>query len=211
MRTSLEKSDFNREGVSPDKVRHYYRVLFLGVTREADAYLDEFIDFDIQRLQELTGKVISAILLDIDACIAPAYDDILKKNLDKIDQLRADGIGIGICSNSKAMERLNPLIERGIPIYSGKRSKPSADVFLDACTEFGFEPSTTWMVGENPTTDGGAVSVLGGMAFVKPIPAGGKDLGLKKKIMLPVQMALRRIAIWRTVIGNSDIIRSEKS
>lgn len=199
--------DYNREGVSFEKIAHFMQTVFFGKTKSADVYLDKFYDFDVEKLRKLTDKKLHSILLDIDACIAPAYNEIIPENIQKIRELLSQ-IKIGIYSNCKAMERLNPLIEMGIPIYSGELSKPSKEGYLDACKEFGFQPDATWMVGENPATDGGAVGVLEGMAFVKPIPENNMNLGLKKEIILPFQKLFRYLAINATLKNNTNILKS---
>lgn len=208
MSNALATSRVSREGVDMEKVAHFLKVV-RGHTRGADAYLDKFAHFDVEKLRTLTGKRIHNLLVDVDACIAPAYGPILEENLVHADLLLQQGLGIGIYSNCKSGERLTPLYDMGIRSYEGKHAKPKRQGFLDACDEFGFDPASTWMIGENPNTDGGAIGVLEGMAFVKPVPEDLKILSMKKRIVLPVQRALRGVAIHRTLSGNSSILRSE--
>ncbi|OGC82042.1 MAG: hypothetical protein A2V81_02710 [Candidatus Abawacabacteria bacterium RBG_16_42_10] len=205
---ALVKVEADREGISSEKIRHFLATFFQGKTRDADCYLDQFTDIDIERIRALTRKRLRSLLVDIDACIAPAYDEILPQNLQKIEELLDEGVRIGIYSNCKALDRLNPLFELGIPFYDGHLAKPQAEGFLAACRTFDFDPKETWMVGENPNTDGGAVNVLEGMIFVKPIPDNLSKLSLAKRIRLPFQVLFRNLAIYATLRDNDTIIRS---
>lgn len=198
-----------REGLSMEKATHFMRVLS-GYTRSADAYLDTFTDFDVEALRALTGKQIDHLLVDIDACIAPAYAPILVENISHAEGLLSRGLQIGIYSNCKGSERLRPLLDLDIRSYEGKYSKPDRRGFLEACERFHFDPQNTWMVGENPNTDGGAIGVLGGMAFVKPIPEDPSVLSSKKKMILPFQRALRQAGIIATTLGNNRMINSSQ-
>ncbi len=204
---TLIEAKHDREGLSTEKVGHFFRVLS-GHTRKADAYLDEFSHFDVDALRALTKKRINHILVDIDACIAPAYGPILPKNLEHLERLLTQGLEIGIYSNCKGSERPRPLHEMGIGSYEGRYPKPQRQGFLEACDTFKFDPASTWMIGENPNTDGGAIGVLEGMAFVKPVSENPRKLSFKKRVVLPFQKALREIAIQATVLGNSGMIRS---
>lgn len=204
---SLSTTQHGREGLSMEKAAHFIRVLS-GHTRSADAYLDKFIDFDVEVLRALTGKQIDHLLVDIDACIAPAYAPILVENISHAEALLSRGLQIGIYSNCKGSERLRPLHDLDIKSYEGKYSKPDRRGFLEACERFQFDPTKTWMIGENPNTDGGAIGVLGGMAFVKPIPEDSRVLSFKKKMILSFQRALRQAGIIATTLGNDRLIGS---
>lgn len=205
---AIVKAETDREGLSLEKIRHFLATLFRGKTRNADCYLDEFTDIDIEKIRSLTRKRLRSLLIDVDACIAPAYDEILPKNLQKIRELLEQPIKIGVYSNCKALDRLHPLITLGIPFYDGHIAKPQAEGFLAACETFDFDPEETWMVGDNPNTDGGAISVLEGMIFVKPIPDNLAKLSLAKKMRLPFQVLFRNMAIYATVADNDKLIRS---
>lgn len=206
-KNALIEARHDREGLSTEKVGHFFRVL-TGHTRKADAYLDEFSHFDVEALRVLTEKRISHLLVDIDACIAPAYGPILPKNIEHLERLLAQDLEIGIYSNCKGNERLRPLHDMGIRSYEGRYPKPQRQGFLEACDTFKFDPASTWMIGENPNTDGGAIGVLEGMAFVKPVPEDPRILSFKKRAILPFQKAFREMAIQATVLGNSGMIRS---
>ncbi len=205
---TLIKVETDREGISFEKINHFLATLFRGKTRDADCYFDQFTDINIEKIRTLTRKRLASLLVDIDACIAPAYDEILPQNLEKLKDLLDQGIRIGIYSNCKALDRLNPLFDLDIPFYDGHLAKPQAEGFLAACKSFDFDPRETWMVGENPNTDGGAVNVLEGMIFVKPIPDNLEKLSLVKKVRLPFQILFRNMAIQATLRNNQKIIRS---
>lgn len=194
MGTSIDRG---REGITKGKLLYGLSAAFFGPVRKPDVLLKKFGDFDVVALRARTGKKIRNILLDVDACIAPAYGPILPENLAKIDELSRDGVRVGIYSNCADMPRLAPLHERRIPIYDGTKEKPEAAGFLHACEIFSFDPRETWMVGENPATDGGAIGVLEGMALVEPIPAEMKYLTVWQMVKLAVQFPLRWFAIRR--------------
>lgn len=201
-------SETDREGLNFDKVAHFLSVGILGKTTDADAYLEEFTDFEVGALRCVTGKALHDVLLDVDACIAPPYGPILDKNLGHIDNLKSRGMRFGVYSNCKGMERLDPLREMGVPIYSGNKAKPAASGFIEVCQSMDFDPESTWMVGDNPLTDGGAVGVLEGMAFVRPIEVDKRYVPSRsKRAKLALSGWLRQLAIFRTVSGNDKIIR----
>lgn len=195
-----------REGISVEKITHTVKTL-LGHTRKVDAYLEKFIHVDIELLRDKTGKKLQCLLIDVDACIAPAYDDILEENLQHIFLLQ-EHVRIGIYSNCKGYERLDPLRKIGIYSYEGVHPKPFRKGFLAACDFFQFDPMTTWMVGDNPNTDGGALGVLEGAVFVKAIPENKKVLTMSKKIIMPFQNLIRTVAILTTTTLNKNIIQS---
>lgn len=180
----------------------------MGKTTDADAYLEEFTDFEVYTLRCVTGKALLDVLLDVDACIAPPYGPILDKNLGHIDDLKRTGMRFGVYSNCKGMERLDPLREMGVPIYSGNKAKPAASGFIEVCKSMDFDPESTWMVGDNPLTDGGAVGVLEGMAFVKPIAVDKRYVpSQSKRTKLAISGWLRSLAMFRTMFDNDKIIR----
>lgn len=208
MNNKIPPSVNHREGFFLLKLRFLWKILW-GRTRGADAFLDKFADFDVVELRRLTGKRLFNLIVDIDGCIAPGYGEILPENIEKIRELIGQGVGVGIYSNASLVERLKPLADLGVKIYDGKYPKPMAEGFLEACEEFGFGPAVTWMIGDNPATDGGAVGVLEGMAFVKPIKQNSKILDWRKRLSLVVQKTLRAVALWITRVGNKNLLTSE--
>lgn len=203
---SEKKDEINREMVDIYKLRHFLSI-FLGKTRESDVYLNKFSDFNISLIQKLTSKEIKHLLLDVDGCIAPAYGDIIPENIEHIKKLKAEGVDIGIYSNCKYMPRLDVLTDINVPIYKGDYAKPNPKGFLEACEQFGFKSENTWMIGENPMTDGGAVGVLGGVGFVKPVPDKFEGLPPYKVVGLLIQKVLRKIALVCTLGRNKNIIK----
>lgn len=191
--------EITREGLNIPKITHTLGVFFAGKTAAADAYLESFIDFDPEILREVTGKKIKNVLLDIDGCVAPQYGPILPENLQQIGDLLQQGVRVAVYSNCKAMNRLQPLRDMGIQIYDGNIAKPSKEGFLKVCEIIGFDPAETWMVGDNPTTDGGAIGVLEGMAFIKAIPVDPKYVKspLKRLAMYGANF-IRDLSIRRT-------------
>jgi predicted HAD superfamily phosphohydrolase YqeG len=206
---SIESSgEMYREGVNLAKLTHGVDVIFGVEPLAVDAYLDRFADFDVKALRELTRKSLLSVLIDVDDCIAPPYGTILPENIEHIDRLRSGGVGVAVYSNCKAMDRLSSLRGMGVQIYAGSIAKPSAEGFRDACSSAGFDPTCTWMIGDNPLTDGGASGVLEGMVFVKPIGGFGPNLSLAKKGRLLFANCLRGIAMGSVLCGNDQVWRS---
>lgn len=199
--------EVDREGLDANKLRHFFDVVLRGKTANADAYLEEFVAFDVDRLRDLTGKSAQNVLLDVDDCLAPPYGPILDANLGHIDNMKRGGVNFGVYSNCKGMDRLEPLREMGIPIYSGKHAKPSATGFIEVCRTMDFDPAKTWMVDDNPLTGGGAVGVLEGVAFVKPIGVDPTHVSAKKRVKLFLSGLFRQLAMARTLQGNTKIHR----
>ncbi|MFN7160370.1 MAG: HAD family hydrolase [Candidatus Gracilibacteria bacterium] len=205
-----------REGIDPTKMMHFMKVV-TGGTRKADAYMDKFthINRDLIRIiEKKTNRAVTGLLLDVDACIAPAYDEILPENLAHIKKL-LEYFKIGIYSNCHGMPRLNILKEMGIRSYEGKLAKPYKEGFRHACNDVGLDYTTTCMIGDNPNTDGGGLpdetdDTKLRTIFVQPIPDNHKILPVKKKMILPFQNLTRKAAILATTVGNKNIIRSGK-
>ena len=204
----MSHEEANREGLDPIKLKHFFDVVVLGKTARADAYLNDFGQFDIEHLRDLTGKFLAHVLLDVDGCIAPPYGPIRDENLGHIDDLKRRGVSFGVYSNCKGMERLQPLRQMDVPIYSGKHAKPAAKGFIEACESMNFDPNKTWMIGDNPLTDGGAVGVLEGTVFVKPIATDYRLIGSKlKRASMFFSGIFRKLALARTLDGNKKIHR----
>jgi len=205
-------SGTDREGVSPAKLYRCLKLIFGKKILGADAFLDRFTDFDVEALRELTHKSLLNVLLDVDDCIAPAYGPIPDENLAHVEHLQSSGVGVGIYSNCKGTSRLAPLRGMGVQVYNGKFAKPAPKGFIEACRMAGFDPKRTWMVGDNPMTDGGAAGVLEGMAFIRPIERSieepRQNLTFRRRIHLPFLRYLRKIAIDVNLEGNDRIIRS---
>ncbi len=218
-KSSITIPEPSRAGISVYKISQFLANIFTGASRKAQAYLDSFQDIDIEILQYLTNKKIKALILDLDGTLAPPDSAILAPNLAKLDQLQAAGITLVVYSNATANvspERKASLAERKIPLYSGQIAKPDPRGFLAVCQEFNLNPETTWMVGDDPNTDGGALnmqngkSVLGGMIFVEPIKEiPGKIRGLKKAF-IAIKNLLRSLILWLTKLNNPQLIKSNQ-
>jgi len=199
----------DKTGSLQDNISFLSNVLFYRRTEGADAYLDEFSDFDVKKLRLLTRKKLSAILLDVDGCIAPPCGNICGKNLRKIKELQGQDMEMGVYSNCRELSRLDPLRALDIRIYDGNEPKPKPEGFLNACAFFDFDPMETWMVGDNPLTDGGAIGVLNGVAFVKPIPENWRALPDGRIIPFYFQKIFRYLAMRTTLKINPGIITTE--
>lgn len=185
----------NRERSLKDEII-YFGELLLQKERRPDIVLDKFADLDVEALRTVTGKAVEAALLDIDGCIAPTCGEILDENIEKIRELLSSDFKLGVYSNANQDSRLTVLNELGIPIYDGKHPKPHKAGFMDACDFFGFDPKTTWMIGDNPLTDGGAMGVLNGVVLVKPIQEKRDAIPRNKRIPFYFKKILRRFAMY---------------
>lgn len=209
----LDSDAINRERTFKDEIGYLIKDVILRQRsqepKKADAYLDRFNDFDIERLRNMTRKALKAILLDVDGCIAPPCGEILRENVIKIKELLDRGIKIGVYSNCENLSRMDLLRKMGIDIYNGREPKPESRGFKGACEFFGFNPEETWMVGDNPLTDGGAIGVLEGTAFIKPISERWKDLPKNKRISFYFKKIFRYLAM-RAILRNSPKIITTK-
>lgn len=175
----------------------------------ADVFLNYFGDINLHKLSRKTGKKIFSLILDVDSCIAPDGQEIPPENIKKMESLLRQKIKIGIYSNSHEDWRLEFLKKKGVKVYTGPISKPDKKGFLEACRIFKFNLKTTWMIGENPLTDGGAIGVLGGIIFVKPISDDLSKAKPLKRISRWIYRSLRSFAIWRMLILNRSILRNK--
>ncbi|MBI4836302.1 MAG: HAD family hydrolase [Candidatus Abawacabacteria bacterium] len=200
----------DREGMNPEKFGFGLRVMVRGVLRDhISAYVDSVVDIDPRALTALTGKPVDNLLLDVDGCLAVPEGDILASSLAWVDNLRSRGIHFGVYSNHLSGARLAPLeAVRHIPVYKGTISKPDPRGFLDACRIMGFVPERTWMVGDNPNTDGGGARVLGGFVLVKAIARDKRRLSPWKTVKAPFQDSSRAFAVWRSTYQNPKLITS---
>ena len=84
--------ELSREGPSRIKILQALKGL-TGGTRHAHAFLDQFNDLEPRLLAELVESrrgiriEINALMIELEATLAPAYRQILPINLPKLDQL----------------------------------------------------------------------------------------------------------------------------
>lgn len=216
--------ELSREGPSRIKILQALKGL-TGGTRHAHAFLDQFNDLEPRLLAELVERrrgiriEINALMIDLDATLAPAYRPILPRNLAKLDQLADQGIKLVIYSNALSTvnaDRLGALQDRKIPFFTQPIAKPDPYGFRAVCAEFGLNHRTTWMVGDDPATDGGALNihpdgepVLGGMIFVRPIPDEKGAIKGRKRITLGIKALARTCSLFATSFRNPGLITSQ--
>ncbi len=214
MSSVLAPDAINRERTLKDEVVYFIKNAISRQRKQeqkkTDAYLDRFSDFDIEKLRIMTRKALKAILIDIDGCIAPPCGEIPEENVRKVKEFLDAGVGVGVYSNCESLPRLDSLKEMGVNIYNGKKPKPEREGFREACDFFGFNPEETWMVGDNPLTDGGAIGILEGMAFIKPIPERWKDLPENKRISFYLKKIFRYLAMRAILRNGPNIITTKK-
>lgn len=220
---SLKIQERSREGLDRAKILQALRGL-TGGTRHAHAYLEEFSDINVPELERLVEirrgvrPVIHALMLALDGTLAPAYGPIPQKNLVALDRLADNGTRLVIYSNAISTinsQRLDALRARGIPFFTGSIAKPHPEGFRAVCRQYGLDHRTTWMVGDDPATDGGALNihpdgepVLGGMIFIRPIPTIPGSVKGIKKITLGVKGITRFFSLLATTVRNPQLITS---
>lgn len=222
--TELIVRERSREGLDRVKLRQALWS-FAGGARKADAYLDHFSHIDTRLLEELAAvrqglhRPIKGLVIDLDATLAPAYCAIPEVNLTALDRLADKGIKLAVYSNALSTvnaERLKALSSRKIPFFTQPIAKPHPQGFRTVCKEFGLDHRTTWMVGDDPATDGGALNthpddgepVLGGMIFIKPIPDQAGVITGTKRLTLGIKSAARAFSLFATTYRNPRIITS---
>ncbi len=220
---SLKIPERSREGLDRAKIMQAFRGL-TGGTRHAHAYLEKFSDIDVSTLQRLVAirrsvrAEIHALMLDLDGTLAPAYGPIPAENLVALDRLADNGTRLVIYSNAISTvnrQRLDELKARGIPFFTESIAKPHPEGFRAVCRQYGLNHRTTWMVGDDPATDGGALNihpdgepVLGGMIFIRPIPTIPGSVKGIKKITLGVKSMTRFFSLLATTLRNPHLITS---
>lgn len=94
-----------------------------------------------------------------------------------LDRLRGSGCMIGVVSDTGwdirpvfALAGLLDRIDSFVLSFEHGAVKPAAELFLAACSDLGVAPEEVLMVGDNPTTDGGAARA-GLTVLVLPVGA----------------------------------------
>jgi HAD superfamily hydrolase (TIGR01509 family) len=124
--------------------------------------------------------------LTVSADSREAFPD----TLSTLQAVRDRGLRIGIVSDTgfdlrPAMDRLglSPYLDTVVMSFEHGVCKPAASVFLTACDQLGVKPERTLMVGDNPLTDSGAVTV-GMCVFLLPRPTLTGPRGLEHVLAL---------------------------
>ncbi len=96
-----------------------------------------------------------------------------------LEELARAGVTVGLVSNTGwdvrapfTVRGLEGLVSTFVLSYEVGMVKPDAAIFHSACSAVGSAPSRTLFVGDNPVTDGGAVSEGLGVLLVPPAPLG---------------------------------------
>jgi len=120
--------------------------------------------------------------------------EVFPDTLPTLKAVRERGLPVGIVSDTgfdlrPAMDQLglSPYLNTVVMSFEHGVCKPAASVFLTACDQLGVDPERTLVVGDNPLTDSGAVSV-GMCVFLLPPPAKTGPRGLGRAVA-----ALRRV------------------
>ena len=96
-----------------------------------------------------------------------------------LEALQRAGVAVGVVSNTGwdvrapfAVRSLEGLVSAFVLSYEVGLVKPDPAIFRLAWESVGSDPSRTLFVGDNPVTDGGAVSVGMGVLLVPPARVG---------------------------------------
>jgi len=145
----------DNENWTSDKVSWWCETVKGNLWEKIPYRLDIFSDFDLEKAQEYFKNNIQAILLDIDDCVAPAYEEILEKNYEKIKELRSKNIQIEIVSNwINIQERCKKILELWVTISKNNFSKPSVKSYLESCENIQIKPEYTIMIWDDISKDG---------------------------------------------------------
>lgn len=98
-----------------------------------------------------------------------------------LERLHHADVRVGVVSNTGwdvrgpfAVRGLEHLVEAVVLSYEVGVVKPDPAIFHLACQAVGAEPSRTLFVGDNPVTDGGAVTAGLGVLLVPTVPPGAE-------------------------------------
>ena len=169
----------DKEWLDNHKVSWFFEAIKWNVWERVTARYEKFVDLDIQEIQIKTWKQVDAILLDVDDCIAPAYEDILEENVQKIKEILDSGVKVWILSNGQNIpERIQNIQQKvwnRIQI-SNTWAKPDPQAFLKACEQLWVNPENTLMVGDDIWVDGWSLGldrdgkqIIWAFAHIQPI------------------------------------------
>jgi uncharacterized protein len=182
-------TDISREGLTPQKLTHFLRVLLSTRATEVLGAYSVFsnIDFD-----ELWAWWKRWIILDVDECIAPHHGDILPQNLEHIRNLIKKWWRIVIFSNMKKNGRYKELEEIWIKVITSAFAKPDKRWFLECAQSLQVPPHEIIMIGDNYLTDWGSRNA--GIDFVKIKPVDTWDIS--PKVSRRIQITVRDLIDW---------------
>ncbi|MDT0347218.1 HAD family hydrolase [Streptomyces litchfieldiae] len=103
--------------------------------------------------------------------------------------LVARGLAIGVVSNISwdisrafAAHELDALVGEFTLSYREGRCKPDPELFRRACERLGVPPGACLMVGDDPTTDGGATAVRMPFHHIAPAPVDDRPDALRRML-----------------------------
>lgn len=139
------------------------------------------------------GSGLSDALYDLT--VSPQSWEAFPDALGTLHALRERGIPVGVLSDTGFDLRpvldalqLSPWLDAVVLSCDSGACKPEPEVFRAACARLGADPAATLMVGDNPLTDGGAVTAGLAVLLLPPPPATGpRGLGHVLRLVHPAR------------------------
>lgn len=150
----------------------------LSTDRHREVWTALYVESGCELLASGLSEALYA--LTVDAGTWEAFPD----TLSTLRTLHGRGIRLGIVSDTgfdyrpvfDAL-RLSAYLDTVVLSFQHGACKPDPSVFLTACDQLDVAPAETLMVGDNPSTDGGAVSAgLSVFLLPRPSPTGPRGL-----------------------------------
>jgi HAD superfamily hydrolase (TIGR01509 family) len=151
----------------------------LSTTRHREVWIELYESAGCETLAPgLSGELYA---LTVRADSWEAFPD----TIPTLRALRERGLRVGVVSDTGFDLRpaldllgLSPYLDSVVMSFQYGECKPAASMFRAASEQLGVKPERTLMVGDNPLTDSGAVSV-GMFVFLlpRPTPDGPRGLG----------------------------------
>lgn len=156
----------------------------LSADRHREVWTALYVDAGCERLASGLSEALYAVT--VDARSWEAFPD----TLSTLRALHGRGVRLGIVSDTgfdlrpvfDALE-MSAYLDAIVLSFQHGACKPDPSVFLTACDQLDVEPAETLMVGDNPSTDAGAVSA-GLSVFLLPRPTLTGPRGLNHVLSL---------------------------
>ncbi len=200
-----QKTDNDRESINFKELIQMLK-LFLPKYTVAIARIKKFTDFDVKKINKLTGKDVKGIILDVDGTIAPDRHKILTQNIKHIKKLQKEGLKIVIFSNMNYSNRYEDL-DNSIPVLTHIPAKPDPKGFLMALDIIDLNKKNVLMVGDNYITDGGSIQVGIDYLNVLPVPHAVEPLSQRLRYFMPRNLR----SFYNLVARFHDLFRRKKT
>ncbi|MFC1600246.1 hypothetical protein ACFL3T_04425 [Patescibacteria group bacterium] len=206
------EKDVSREGISSDKILAVGRLL-VPDNNQALVKVDDFTSINLQRIQQITGRRVDGVILDVDETVARHHGEILPENEAHIIGWTREGVKVLINSNMKASDRYDGLVNAAkgmVIVHCSQFSKPSEENFKECRDVLGLPEENLLMVGDNPMTDGGSVRTGIPFAQVTPVPTNEGTLStIKRSPQLVTRAAFRGLSAHFDFLYDRRVLRDK--